>query len=235
MVDKDKIELELHWYFHDMSTQQPLWSDQYEIDHQGLIHVFNTNIYSVRASETGRLPVRFGEIVGDFRVNNMGLTTLEGAPTVVSGWFSCVQNKLTSLLHCPKSCMRLMCSHNKLTSLTHASEVDDAILCDNNQLTDLSSVPPVEYLDVEYNPIQNFQNTPSHIERLDITWHEHLPLLGLLSAQRVDIFDPESGEIMERLTQIINAYTTQEGSMKSKMIKCAAELIRAGYKENARW
>ena len=57
-------------------------------------------------------------VSGDFDCYNNQLTSLEGAPTSVSGNFNCSDNELTSLEGAPTSVSgHFICSHNKLTSL----------------------------------------------------------------------------------------------------------------------
>jgi hypothetical protein len=54
-----------------------------------------------------------------------------------------------------------------------------------------------------------------------------LPLLRLLNYAQFSIQNAPT-----KLAQIMKKY---RGQSKAGAIKCAAELIRAGYKENARW
>jgi hypothetical protein len=75
-----------------------------------------------------KLPVKFGTVVGrwsnrysDFDCSNNQLTSLQGAPSSVSGDFACSNNQLTSLQGAPSS-------------------VSGDFYCDNNQLTSLQGV-----------------------------------------------------------------------------------------------
>jgi len=235
MVNKHLIERDLHWYFQDANTELPLYEDQYEIDDQGLVHVIGTDIQRNRVSLTGLLPVQFGEVDGDFLVDEMNLKSLKGAPIRVWGRFSCNRNQLTHLAHAPAACEDFSCSHNKLVNLTHAPQVANTITCDHNMLTDLAECPPAKEVFAAYNPFVHFKHTPDHIEQLTITYEVNLPLLGLLSVHHVEIFDPDTGEYMEPLSQILNNHTGKGAHNKAQMLKCAAELIKAGYKDNARW
>lgn len=235
MVNKDKIQRDLHWYFWDANTEQPLHEDQYEIDDEGLVHVIATDIQRNRVSLTGLLPVQFGEVDGDFLVDEMNLISLKGAPTWVYGRFNCDRNQLTHLEHAPKKCEDFSCSHNKLVSLTHAPEVGNTITCDHNMLTDLTECPAAKEVFAAYNPFVKLTHTPGHIHQLTITYEPNLPLLGLLSVHHVEIFDPDTGEYMDKLSKILNAHTGKGAHNKAQMLTCAAELIKAGYKGNARW
>ena len=62
------------------------------------------NSFDLRYTKTldlGNLPFQFGEIDGNFIVENTGLTTMIGSPHTVGGMASYVKNKLTSLVGCP--------------------------------------------------------------------------------------------------------------------------------------
>ena len=84
-----------------------------------------------------RFPIKFGEISGNFSCNGLGLETLEGAPSVVHGSFSCVNNKLTSLKGGPE----YACGHNELTSLEGAPKQVYDFHCNGNKLTSLEGGP----------------------------------------------------------------------------------------------
>ena len=57
-----------------------------------------TGDVSLRELALTRLPVKFGEVGGDFWCSRNQLTSLEGAPSQVCGDFACSGNKLTSLV-----------------------------------------------------------------------------------------------------------------------------------------
>ena len=66
----------------------------------------------------GKLPVKFGTVMGDFDVVNTGLTTLAGAPHTVGEAFMCSANKLTTLEHGPQSVGHMyVIGTNPLTTL----------------------------------------------------------------------------------------------------------------------
>jgi hypothetical protein len=235
MVNKTQIEKDLRWYFEDALTELPLDDSKYKIDDQGLVHVF-ADVRRAWVSLDGKLPVKFGHVQGDFLIPKMNLTSLLGAPHTIKGKFDCSNNLLTAFEHdAPYACADLYCSHNKLTDLKHAPKSVNTITCDNNLLTNLTTCPAAIDVFAAYNPFKNFRNTPDHIQVLTITYEPDLPLLGLLSVPHVEIFDPITGEYDETLTNIINKYTHNGSTIKSHMLQCAAELIRAGYKGNARW
>ena len=81
--------------------------------------------------------------VGNFDCRDRQLTSLEGAPSVVSGFFSCGFNrKLTSLEGAPSYVGGdFSCADNELKSLEGApSEIGTFFNCKNNQLESLHNI-----------------------------------------------------------------------------------------------
>jgi hypothetical protein len=76
------------------------------------------------------------------------LTSLEGAPKSVGGFFVCSYNRLTSLEGCPQSVGgNFSCGHNSLTSLRFAPEqVEGEVFVLPNPIADI----PEQYLTQEY-------------------------------------------------------------------------------------
>ena len=89
-----------------------------------------------------KIPLKFGEVTGDFKCDSNRLTSLEGAPHTVSHFF-CNNNILDSLEFAPKSVGgNFNCDKNQLTSLEGAPHtVDGFFSCDDNQLTSLEFAP----------------------------------------------------------------------------------------------
>ena len=111
-----------------------------------------------------KLPLKFGEVSGDFNCSRNQLTSLEGAPSRVGGNFDCSQNQLTSLEGAPSRVEgNFSCSYNKLTSLEGAPEVvEKNFYCYNNKLTSLkggSKVRGTRYLAYN-NQLINFYGFP---------------------------------------------------------------------------
>jgi len=88
-------------------------------------------------------PLKFGVITGYFICIHNMLTTLEGAPISVGGNFNCRFNNLTSLKGCPESISgNFNCNDNNLTSLEGGPQsVDGNFNCSDNQLTSLEHCP----------------------------------------------------------------------------------------------
>ena len=73
----------------------------YQIRDGGSIDVDGGVILARRLRDLKQLPLTFNEVVR-FSCDDNDLTTLEGCPKIVRGWFTCSSNKLTSLEHSPK-------------------------------------------------------------------------------------------------------------------------------------
>ena len=89
------------------------------------------------------LPLKFGQVNGNFLCCDNELTSLKGAPQQVSGIFSCARNKITSLEGCPKEIGEdFICCVNKLTSLANApTSVGGNFNCSFNPINNLSNIP----------------------------------------------------------------------------------------------
>lgn len=168
---------------------------------------------SVRLKHSlSQLPVTFGEVWGYFDCARKSLTTLQGAPRLVGGNFFCESNKLTHLQGSPDHVIGdFFCDHNQLTSLHGACpRVDATFLCNDNPLTSL-------------------EGAPEHVgDAFVVDYSAHLPLLRLLMYKEVELHAESPPEIQD----LLNKYA---GKGKKGAIPCAAELIRAGFRENARW
>jgi hypothetical protein len=146
-----------------------------------------------------KLPIKFGNVSGDFYCDRNQLISLEGAPQLVSGGFYCHRNQLTSLEGAPQSVGgEFYCSDNRLTSLEGAPQsVGGDFYCYNNQLTSLEGAPQtvggdficrdnpiysiwrlfVDYTKVElfndYDPVREIDGKPALvIDRLNMFLEE---------------------------------------------------------------
>lgn len=235
MVDKLQIASTLRKYFVAGSDHHAFREHEFKVDDEGVVHS-ETDVIATRKMPMGRLPVKFGVITGDFVVANMGLDTLEGGPHAVTGKYNCSQNHLTTLAHAPQHRVQdFNCYQNDLTDLTHCPPVYGELDFGANKLQTLESLPPCDLAFGFQNPIKTCRGVPGHVHELIIYYDPHLPLLGLLALHAAQLANPDTGEYMESLYEILNSYMGNGELNKSDMIKCAASLIKAGYKENARW
>jgi hypothetical protein len=208
MVDVKQIEAKFHKYFKHSGVVTHIDPETGMIDVDGYV--------SLKRMVT-RLPVSFGSITGSFTCSNSKLTTLEGAPSHVGGVFDCSMNALTSLAHAPEYVGRdFYCGKNKLSNLKGApEEVGVDFNCNLNPLVSLEGAPNVipAWFVVSYSP--------------------DLPLLRTLVAKQgvwLDWGFKPHNEVQDILKD-----PEFKGKGKQGAIKCALALIKAGYKENARW
>lgn len=112
----------------------------YNINDDGTVDVDSHVIMS--ESKLTKIPIKFGKVSGSVLFNNNYLTTLEGSPISVGGYFSCQYNKLTNLEDAPREVGgSFYCYKNKLTSLEGSPRsVGDHFNCSNNELTSLEGI-----------------------------------------------------------------------------------------------
>lgn len=196
------------------------------MDTQGVVH--GTGLLNPRNNVTfpdGRLPVKFGDVKGDLNLQNMGLTTLEGAPDTVTGWLFLEGNLITSLAHAPRKVGMLMLNHMpKLVSLEGSPQEIDLAL----QL----------YTAPKLSSLEGLPSEPGSIKNLTIPYVAKMPLLKTLVAQKISIRKSEGGystlEEVQPLTSILND-PAWVGKGKAGALNCALALKKAGYVDNARW
>jgi hydroxylamine reductase (hybrid-cluster protein) len=106
--------------------------------------------------------------------------------------------------------------------------------CHSNQLTSFEGLPGVlgGGVNCSLNPLTSLKGLDfnSKIEGLiTITYSENLPLLRLcVSNYQVDTCN-------EEVNSIINHCIKSYPNLKERIIECQYELIRAGFKNNAKW
>jgi hypothetical protein len=159
------------------------------------------------------------DIVGDI-VNITGICDLhrkiQKLPVQfgnVSGDFNCGRNQLTTLEGAPSSVGGgFYCDRNQLPTLEGApSSVGGDFSCNNNKLTTLKGAPK------------------SVGGSFYCSYSDNLPLLRLLLIKDVkEIYLVPINDIVE---DILNKYI---GQGRGGALACAAELTKAGFKNNAR-
>lgn len=146
-----------------------------------------------------------------FRIPSMGKLPVRFEK--VGGAFIVNRMSLTSLEGGPQQVgASYFASDNSLENLTHAPEqVPGTFSITNNPLTSLEGWPE------------------KGVSNCSLTYNDHLPLLRCLqTTDKIHVVNYAPPEI----NLILNKYKN-EG--KAGAIKAAGELIRAGFKENARW
>ena len=128
----------------------------------------------------------------------------------VSGYFYCYGKNLVSLSGSPRHVGGdFDCYDNQLTSLEGApNHVGDVFRC-------------------VYNPLTSLEGAPDHVHMFSCSYSKLLPVLRLIAYPYVTLLGSPS-----EVEDIIIKYA---GQGKPGALRAAAELIRAGYKENARW
>jgi hypothetical protein len=107
------------------------------------------------------------------------------------------------------------------------------LMLQGNELKDLSHAPDWvgRFMDIRGNPFHSLVGFPTHVEEyVVITYDPDLPLLRLLSAKQGITFADSATPVKVKQIMI-----NHKGTGKPGALKAAAELIRAGFKENARW
>jgi hypothetical protein len=107
----------------------------------GLVDVEGDVDFHLKKIES--IPVRFGVVSGFFNCSSNKLTSLVGAPQKVGRDFNCSYNQLVSLKGTPKEVKGdFYCVNNSLTSLVGApQEVGSSFDCSSNKLTSLEGAP----------------------------------------------------------------------------------------------
>ena len=179
----------------------------YTIRDDGIVDV-NGDV-NLKSKGLQSIPIQFGHVSGYFTCVGCKLTSLTGAPQSVGGYFDCSYNKLTSLTGAPQSVGGYFgCAHNKLTSLTGAPQsVGGGFYCGYNKLTSLTGSPQSvgDYFNCVKNP--------------------HLKILPIFRIKGITRIDHEAG-------QILTKYYKPDGT--GDIIAAQDELIDAGFGKIAR-
>ena len=188
------------------------------VDDQGLVHL-EGDVWEIKRNVKGKLPVRFHTVKGNFILDHEHLHDLTGCPINVMGNFSCVNCELTSLRGGP----------------THVQGFYSAA---HNHLSDLVGAPQTvtRMMTVTDNPLTSLEGLSAGIKQLKLSYNPKLHLLRLLELpEGFQILDPSADDQFyeDSVWQKILEPYMSEG--RKGAIKAAAELVKAGYKENAKW
>ncbi len=131
----------------------------------GIVNVTGTILLN---SPLKRLPVKFGRVEGSFWCMRNILTTLEGAPFLVTESFDCSGNQLSSLKGAPEVVQEnFYCSDNQLESLEGGpGVVGEQYHCYNNQLTSLLGSPRklARIFNCSNNSLRTLEGAPMSVE-----------------------------------------------------------------------
>jgi hypothetical protein len=162
-----------------------------------------------------RLPIKFGHVTGSFSFNSYApLTTLVGSPDWVGHTFDCALTHVGSLVGAPH-------------------RVDGEVDVRYCELTNFVGGP--QQVGRNYrgrrNQITSLEGLPDHIPgELDFELTPGLPILRSVAAEKVEAM--QGVMAINVVNDIMNEYV---GQGKAGALKAAVELIKAGFKEHARW
>lgn len=139
----------------------------------------------------------------------------------ISGDFTCIDKNLTTLENSPKIIKgNFICQRNKIINLLHGPEyVGMSLMCDDNRL------------------LQSLDGLPKNADHIMLTYSRTLPLLKLIFVEGLSslylTFDHSTENISDAdsVYEILFKYL---GKGRKGAIQCAAELTKAGFKDNAR-
>jgi hypothetical protein len=190
----------------------------------GKVKVLPTGVVNVDGSvelESGvklpdnRLPIKFGHVTGSFAFNSYSnLATLVGSPDWVGQTFDCALTHVGSLQGGPQ-------------------RVDGEMDVRYCELKNFVGGP--QQVGRNYwgrrNQITSLEGLPDHIPgELDFELTPGLPILRSVAAEKVDAM--QGVMAINAVNDIMNKYA---GKGKAGALKAAAELIKAGFKEHAKW
>jgi hypothetical protein len=157
--------------------------------------------------QTGKVSV-----TGDVGCKSNGTTGLPVQFAVVGGDFYCSGSSLSTLTGAPRRVGgHFFCYNNSLNTLVGApTSVGGNFYCNNNPLETLTGIPTSVG---------------------DEFWCDYKSDLGLLRIILSNCSDIWLRHAPETVTNIIRKYL---GKGQNGALQCAAELIRAGYKKNAK-
>ena len=233
MVDKDEI---LRLLKKNFSYAGPV-----DISDDGVVSlersIVNLN-YSFRTLEgkvISRLPIKFGEVKGNFEVRRSGLRSLEGCPHTVGGNFRCGRNPIKSFKGGPTKVDRSYHADYcpSLRRLDGApNEINDEFSVYNSGIFSFVGGPQkIGFLEASFcSSLLSLEGLAAQVNHISISYNRHLPLLRLLNAKKLN-FVPHDG-VSKEVYEIMEPYL---GQGEAGAFECGAQLASAGYKENARW
>ena len=172
---------------------------------------------------------------GNFKSSVNQLTSLEGAPSSVGGYFWCSYNQLTSLEGAPSSVGgNFRCFNNQLTSLKGApTSVGGDFSCSYNQLTSLEGAPSSVgcNFDCYNNQLASLTGIHKILKQINGTFYAiNNPLksnvIGLLLVKGCKEVQLDNKQVEE----IMNRYLKSPFGNK-RVIECQSEMLDADIGE----
>jgi len=226
-------------HIHIILNQQVEIDGDWEVDADGSVNVNGNVEYKTQINQ---LRVQFGTVSGHFTRSrqtpqNPRLTSLMGFPRKVDGGVSVARSRIKDLTHAPNQVGGSFYAYHcdNLQSLHGAPRwVGGNFLAYKCALTSLKGAPLVVKgaFDVSENPLENYDHVPEGCASVSLSYNKHAPILRLLVYPEVHFKFDQTPEPHPAVNEIMHKYA---GQGKTGAIRAAAELIKAGYRENARW
>jgi hypothetical protein len=208
-LDISKAKALLDVYFVDRMSNPLADSVWFEDDtftvENGRVNISRATCILRSQMKIYKLPIPFGVISENFICADNKLTTLENAPTIVGNSYRGTFN----------------CSNNNLTTLEHMPKrVTGWFSCVANPLISLKGI-----------------ELDSDLEDVMLSYQPNLPLLRLLVTNHsVEIYQENNHlKFQPNIQDIFNHHIKTYSNIKERIIKCQYALIKAGFKENAKW
>lgn len=148
--NKDEMKYQIDSFCNENYIRNYRINYDFSIDVQQDVHL------AYERCQFDKLPIRFNYVDGDFCIYGLGLTTLDGCPKTITGYFDCSDNELTSLEFGPEDVPIYHCYDNKLTNLDFLpNQHMDELHCYKNLITEINKCPDVENFVYYDNPIFN--------------------------------------------------------------------------------
>jgi hypothetical protein len=155
--------------FNEQEKSIEEWCKEFSIENyeivKGLVNVNGEVIMS--ELELSQIPINFGIVTGYFDCSANILTSLDGCPIEVEDMFNCGYNKLTTLINAPnKVNSSFSCDDNELISLEGCPvKIYGHFTCRYNKLTSLSGGPADVYYNYNcsYNEITSLEGAPVEV------------------------------------------------------------------------
>ena len=162
LKNNDEVNAQLQKRSYDFCKKYHL--KDFIINNDGSVDVKGTVYLDSRKLKL--IPIKFGEVLGNFIVSNNQLKSLEGCPKKLDGDFIVNNNNLTSLKGSPNCVNDFICDNNQLTSLKGCpNKVLGDFSCQNNKIKSLIHGPSVVdgYYLVNNNNLTSLEGCPSNI------------------------------------------------------------------------
>jgi len=137
-----------------------------------------------------KLPFQFGDVSGNFKINNNYLTDLEGCPKSIGGYFEAMNNEINTLKYFPEDIV------------DYISLDSNKIFCIDNEYLNSNSDKLKEFLtcDMSHNPLYDlicwiggelFETDDLHSDDF-ITIYERLDEFGVIKKDKIDLISLQS-------------------------------------------